>query len=729
MEFFATCAGGLEKVLGDELRKLGVPRVRPLTGGVSFQGGLEDAYRALLWSRVASRVLLTLARIDASDADALYEGINAIDWGEHIAPGRTIAVTARGVNGALHDTRFTALKAKDAVVDRLREVHGTRPDVEVKDPDVRINVIVRHEKATVSIDLAGTPLEQRGYRVRGKAHGAPLHENAAAALLLEAGWPELSSAGAVLVNPFCASGTLAIEAGLIAADVAPGILRSKWGFFGWSGHNELVWNGLVDEADARAEASEHKAQVMALDADLEALDYAAACARRAGLGELVSFSGGLKADALASMTQGALVACRIPDDLRAASVLPQAAGEVMELAARSGASRLALIAGDSRIDAFVGADPALAHTARLGKEEGAFRVYGLESPAASLPVQQVEVGNARIPVADAGAQQFASRLQKVFRTRRKWAEREGIHAYRVYDADLPDFKFAIDVYEGAGPDEGSCRVHVAEYAAPKEIDPSKAARRLTDAVRIIPEVLGVRADDVYVKQRLRSRGGSQYALKRGSAAGPSTPPFVTRENGLLFEVNLGDYLDTGLFLDQRLTRALIAALSKGKSFLNLFSYTGTASVYAAAGGAQFTTTVDLSNTYLDWARRNMELNGLMNRDQHFERADVLSWIKDMRHSKNRWDFVYVDPPTFSNSAKMGGHDWDVQRDHAQLLIDVSRVLRRGGVALFSCNLKNFKLDIETLAKAGVRAVDITPKTIPEDFVRTPKVHHCYLLKR
>ena len=187
MEFFATCSRGFEKVLGDELRAAGVHGVRPLKAGVAFQGGAEDAYRALLWSRVASRVLLTLARIDARDADALYEGVKAIPWEEHVPVGGSIAIDARGTNGRLRDTRFTALRSKDAVCDRLRELRGERPDVDTANPSVRINVGIHDNKATVSLDLAGASLDRRGYASAGKPKGAPLRENLAAGMLLLSG--------------------------------------------------------------------------------------------------------------------------------------------------------------------------------------------------------------------------------------------------------------------------------------------------------------------------------------------------------------------------------------------------------------------------------------------------------------------------------------------------------------------------------------------------------------
>lgn len=364
-----------------------------------------------------------------------------------------------------------------------------------------------------------------------------------------------------------------------------------------------------------------------------------------------------------------------------------------------------------------------------GSAECSMARYDLD--AGSSRTASVKVRDRELAVHDQVAQQFADRFNKVYKQQGKWARKAGVLSYRVYDADLPDYNMAIDLYEGDGDDAGRRLVHVAEYAPPKTIDAAKAARRMADALNIIGAITGLPADCVFVKRRMRARGGSQYAkATTGEAPACAVPgKLVTKENGLFFEVDLSSYLDTGLFLDHRDTRALICKLARDKSFLNLFAYTCTASVYAAAGAAKFTTSVDLSNTYLQWGQRNMRLNGLMDKHQEFVRADCVAWVSQTRHSKLRWDFIFIDPPTFSNSSKMGSHAWDVQRDHAELLIGASRLLTRNGTILFSCNLRGFTPDVETLAKAGVQMVDISAKTIPADFARRRDIHHCYLLRR
>ena len=255
---------------------------------------------------------------------------------------------------------------------------------------------------------------------------------------------------------------------------------------------------------------------------------------------------------------------------------------------------------------------------------------------------------------------------------------------------------------------------------------------MLDILAIAPRVLDVPAEHVHVKTRMRSRGGSQYgrAQQTSRRTASDGERVLIEEGGLTFAVEFNDRLDTGIFLDHRLARSLVREHArKARTFLNLFAYTGTASCYAASGGAQETVTVDLSNTYLDWAEENMRLNGFTGPDHHFVRDDVLAWVERQRHTANRWDLVFCDPPTFSNSARMGERTWDVQRDHVELLRGVVDLLEPSGEAIFSCNLRGFKPDVEALARADIELEDITDATIPEDFQRNKRIHHCYLVRR
>lgn len=338
----------------------------------------------------------------------------------------------------------------------------------------------------------------------------------------------------------------------------------------------------------------------------------------------------------------------------------------------------------------------------------------------------------KVEVNEASSEQFAARLRKVAKERRKWARKNGISCYRLYDADLPDYAAAIDIYErtetgkpAENPDEvrANSYMHIAEYAAPSSVDPELAERRFADILTCAPIAFGIPADHVFAKVRRREKGGGQYAEKR--------EPFVfhTQESGFTLEVDMNGYLDTGLFLDHRTTREMVGEMAKGKRFLNLFSYTGSATVHAAGGGAATTTTVDMSNTYLDWAARNMAMNGFDGKLHEFFAADTMAWLEKTALTGRKFDLVFVDPPTFSNSKKMGERTWDVQRDHVALLKGVARVLERGGQVVFSNNLRSFKPDYEELERIGIHLEDITAKTIPADWERNRKIHKCYIMTR
>jgi 23S rRNA (guanine2445-N2)-methyltransferase / 23S rRNA (guanine2069-N7)-methyltransferase len=312
-----------------------------------------------------------------------------------------------------------------------------------------------------------------------------------------------------------------------------------------------------------------------------------------------------------------------------------------------------------------------------------------------------------------GTDIFINRLRKNARHLGKWARRQGITCYRLYDADLPEYALAVDLYEGW--------LHVQEYAAPSTIDPALAAARLRDALAAIADVLDVPSDRVVLKVRRRQKGAAQYT--RQASEGQFQ---LVHEGGLQFWVNLQDYLDTGLFLDHRPTRGMIRELAADRRFLNLFAYTGTASVYAAAGGAAATTTVDMSAVYLDWARRNLRVNGFAEGGRHaFAQADCLGWLDTPR--RERFDLIFLDPPTFSNSKRMGARTFDVQRDHGWLLRAALKLLSPAGVLLFSTNFRHFTLDRACLS--GVDVQDVSAATVPLDFQRNPRIHHCWKISR
>lgn len=758
MEFIATCPKGFEKLLAEELASFHIPQVRQLRGQVAFGGELADAYRACLWSRLASRVLLVLARVGAADADALYEGVQSIDWSAHLATGATFVIDSHGTNDNLRNTQFVALRSKDAISDQLFSACGMRPVVNTDAPDVIVDVRLQRERATVSIDLTGEPLFHRGYDSRAARKVAPLRADYAAMVLAAGRWYHNVRHGApVLAALWAGQGAVLVEAAAEALDRAPGLLRARWGFEGWAGHDADAWDELLAEADERATAGEKNSLALyACDTRPGAEAACRGALRAAGLDCELTFAPAAEVlDAARAAGDDALVTCDLSwlseDDL---------ALEASALTAMSAAAgmNVAALVRDSSVDAAVQAAPAEVFDVIQGREPAYVRCFdAVPGQAAPEPACVTLAGGERVPVLVPASDQFAARLAKVAKLRAKWARREDVSCYRVYDADLPDYAVAIELYQGL---DGKGRwLQVSEYAAPKEIDADLARRRLMDVLAIAPRVMGIDPSNVNLRVRTRARGGSQYADEGSAAATPAAGEFsrlrgqradmrnrhkpsltdlprgahLIDEGGLTFEVNFSARLDCGIFLDHRDTRAEVREMMKktlgSKRFLNLFAYTGTATCYAADGGAKFTTTVDLSRPSLDWARRNMARNGFTGPEHEFVQADVIQWVSEQRHTRNRWDLVFCDVPTFSNSQRMKKSSWDVQRDHSELIIGVSRLLTRNGCAIFSCNLRGFKPDVEALQKAGVVIEDITASTIPEDFKRNAKIHHAYIVRR
>ena len=727
LRYAATCPKGVENLLARELGALGAAEVRETRAAVTFSGPLETAYRACLWSRLASRVLLTLAEFPAATADELYAGMSTVAWEEHVPAEGTLAIDVNGTTTGLTHTRFAAQKAKDAVVDRIREHSGTRPSVDFERPDVRLNIRLHKERAIVSLDLSGEPLHQRGYRTPGEQAEAPLKENLAAAVLVRALWPETAAAGGALVDPMCGSGTLLIEGALMAADTAPGLLRDHWGFSGWLGHDEDVWHVLLDDADARAEAGRERLPVIAgSDRDPAAIEIARTCAKRAGFGGVIALQAGEIAGLVApeGATPG-LVVTNPPYGVRlgeAEALSPLYAELGERLLAEFGGWQAAVLTNDEILSRATGLRSHAAHTLYNGALET--KLYRFEVSAGQVRAEVRQAPAAR----SQGAEMFANRLRKNARHLAKWARREGVTCYRIYDADLPEYAVAVDLYQGAGPDEGRRLAHVAEYAPPATVDAEAARTRLAEAVEAVADVLDIEPADVALKVRQRQRGSAQY--ERQAERGEWVE---VAEGGLRFLVNLHDYLDTGIFLDHRPVRAMVRDLAAGTRVCNLFAYTGAASVYAHAGGARYVATVDLSATYLDWAKRNMELNGYGEAPTNrIFRSDVLRWLSDERRRieegrARRYGLVFCDPPTFSRSKSMGERTFDVQRDHVGIIQDAVALLEPGGTLVFSTNLRTFSLDADALA--GLAIEDVSAATIPPDFARNPRIHRCFVIRQ
>jgi 23S rRNA (guanine2445-N2)-methyltransferase / 23S rRNA (guanine2069-N7)-methyltransferase len=734
-DFFAPAPLGLELLLADELRSLGFLDAAETRAGVAFQGNLQSAYRACLWSRLANRVLLKLETFPAATPEELYAGVGRIDWGEHMHADAALAVDFSSSRSKITHTQFGAQRVKDAIVDQFRQTFGVRPSVRLERPDLRVNVYLDKDVASVSLDLSGESLHKRGYRLEGGS--APLKENLAAAVLLRGGWPQIAKAGGDLIDPMCGSGTLPIEAAWMAADIAPGLLRDYFGFFGWKRHDAEAWRGLVEEARARRESGlkNLRVSIAGYDIDRRAVHAALGNIERAGLRGFVHAERKGVTEVRPRRPSG-LVVVNPPygerlGDVKTLGSLYAELGETLkthfmgwnasvftgnpDLAFKVGirASRYyKLYNGAIECKLFnFAVDPArffIPHEDESGLSEESRRVNRLLRRARSL-AQRDEIGP--------GAEMFANRLRKNLKNLGRWARQNDVSCYRLYDADLPEYALAIDVYQG-----DQTWLHVQEYEAPASVDPEKAEVRLIEALSVMPAILGIPPEQLFLKIRRKQKGAAQY--EKQAEAGRF---HQVTEGGCRLWVNFEDYLDTGLFLDHRPTRLMIQKLARDKRFLNLFAYTGAATVHAAMGGASSTTTVDLSNTYLDWARRNLELNGIRGYLHELIQADCLIWLEqEASRSERCYDLIFLDPPTFSNSKRMRG-PFDVQRDHVDILRQTASLLAPDGLLIFSTNFRKFRLDVESLP--GLAIEDITPKTIPRDFERNPRIHYCWTIRR
>ncbi|MEO7208532.1 MAG: bifunctional 23S rRNA (guanine(2069)-N(7))-methyltransferase RlmK/23S rRNA (guanine(2445)-N(2))-methyltransferase RlmL [Steroidobacteraceae bacterium] len=708
----ATAPVGAASVLAEELAQFGAEQIRERSHDVKFQGTLEVGYRACLWSRTATRVLLSLGSLDATSSKSIYEAVKRIDWREHVAPGATLACDCSGGNESIRHTIYGSQLLKDAVCDNLRESTGERPNIKPERPDVLLHLHVEGPTALVSLDFSGESLHRRGYRSEGGR--APLKENVAAAVLLRSGWPQIAEAGGILLDPMCGSGTFLTEGALIAADAAPAIDREYFGFLQWRGHDPALWARLRAQALARRAARVVRRCILGSDIDSEAVRMAIANANQAGVADWLHVEKRALIELPRPKAETGLIVANPPYGTRigAESGLPQLYSELGSvLRDRFQGWQAAILAGNPPLARNLGIYAKRTHRVFNGTIECRLLRFDLNEASAQRPAEEVRADWSSRP----GAQMFANRLRKNLQRLDPWAAREHIDCFRVYDADMPEYAFAIDLY-GREPRH----VYVQEYAAPKSVNQESARERRREALAVLPEVLAVPLAQVHTRVRKPQKGAEQYE-KRDSAA----ERHAVQEAGLKFWVNFRDYLDTGLFLDHRIVRGMLRDWARDADFLNLFCYTGSATVYAAAGGARSSVAVDLSNTYLDWAHENLLLNGFRGDNHELYRADCLVWLEEQESGGARFDLIFLDPPTFSNSKRMEGV-LDVQRDHVGMIRRSLKLLRPAGRLVFSTNYTRFKLDTDALSDLAIE--DISAATVPKDFERHARIHKCFVVR-
>ena len=707
-QLFATTSRGFEELLKVELTELGAQEAKVVQGGVHYQADDETLYRTLLWSRLASRILFPLIESKIySDLD-LYAAVSGFNWLAQFDERVTFFVDFNGTNQEIRHTQFGAMRVKDGIVDYFERQGKTRPDVDKIQPDVRIQAYLNRENLVISLDLSGEALHLRGYRE--DAGQAPLRETLAAAIVMRSGW----QAGSPLVDPMCGSGTLLIEAAQMEAKIAPQLYRLHWGFDFWKSHNQSAWEKVKNEAIELAEEKQSEIQphFYGFDLDRRVLKKAQKNAQNAGVSHLIKWQqGDVAALKNPSVNGVGTVICNPPYGERlgttpALIALYSVFGQ--RLKKEFCGWNVSVFSSESTLLDCLRMRASRQFKAKNGPLDCVQKNYQVSERKSDEITAKNELEFNRTSEV---ATDFANRLQKNIKKISKWAKQQGLDAYRLYDADLPEYNLAVDRYADY--------IVVQEYAAPKNIDENKARQRLLDAVTATLYVTGVETNKLILKVRQKQKGTNQYEKLANKGE-----YFYVNEYGVQLWVNLTDYLDTGLFLDHRLTRKMIGELAKGKDFLNLFAYTGSATVHASLGGAKSTTTVDMSNTYLNWAEQNLILNDIEGKQHKLIQADCLQWLEKC---DRQFDLIFVDPPTFSNSKRME-ESWDVQRDHVKLMSNLKRVLSNNGTIVFSNNKRGFKMNLVALEELGLSAVEISHKTLPLDFERNKQIHNCWMIQ-
>lgn len=714
LSLIAVTAFGVEAVAARELQDLGYADAKAYgTGRVGFGGGLADAARANLWLRSAERVLIEIGRFPAADFDALFEGVRSLAWEDWIGPDAAFPVAGRSVRSTLTSVPAVQRATKKAIVERLMDRHrvGTLPET---GPEYQVEVSLLNDEAVLTIDSTGVGLHKRGYRqLVGEAQ---LRETMAAALVLLSFWtPERQ-----LLDPFCGTGTIPIEAAMIGRNIAPGLRRS-FAFENWPQIDAGAWEAMRAEAESTIRPPLER-RLLATDIDADALSLARKHAQLAGVDGDIHFQQRTFEDLAAKAEYGCIIT-NPPwgDRLGDPYELDRLYASFPHVLKRLPTWSHFILTGFPEFERLVGQPADRRRKLYAASIETTYYQFHGPRPgeAASLADRVLDAAPTPRPAPVFGgvddkalkqAEMFATVLRKRARHLRKWPDR-GVSCYRLYERDFPEVPLAVDVYEG--------HLHIAEYERPHDRTPTQHDDWLALMVRTACETLDVPADRAFLKhrgpQRNRREGGQYERVSDASKR------LVVGEQGLRFEVNLTDYIDTGLFLDHRLTRQMVRERADGKRFLNLFGYTGAFTVYAAAGGAARTTTVDLSATYLDWCERNLLLNNFNGPEHELVQADAGAFVRSLP-TESLFDLAVVDPPTFSNSKRMDDV-WDVQAEHTALLAELARRMPAGGEIYFSTNFRKFK----PAFPGSVEAREISARTVPADF-RNKKIHRCWVLR-
>ncbi|MCR5761057.1 MAG: bifunctional 23S rRNA (guanine(2069)-N(7))-methyltransferase RlmK/23S rRNA (guanine(2445)-N(2))-methyltransferase RlmL [Sphaerochaetaceae bacterium] len=739
MIFFASASANQNDLVEKEVINAGGTDISTSSSGVEFSADLETAYRFCLNSRSATRVVVLVHRSEAmASTDDLYEYAQKLPWESWVNPDKTFAVTETVTDCRwIRNSHFAALRLKDAIVERIRQkFDGERPNVDRDNPDVVFHLHVNRNLVSFYIDFGGRDFTRRGYRKDQTE--AVMGEFMAASILYRSDWYKNPD---TFLDPFCGSGTICIEAALMATNTAPGLINpDRFAFLKLPIHDEEIWQKVLTEAEEAVKPC--PCRVFGWDISTKAVEIAKANAARAGVLELIEFSvkdftkvteedvkllnsyyKGTEKEKTEEADNTAIVGnehygsivtdppygVRLDSSKSALRNLYSQTGRIFY--DMFGGWKISVLSSDAELLSYIEMKPERTNKIINGGLDCQLAHYYVfneyERKALKEKADAKRAERLSQPLSP-GAQMAYNRLVKNLATVGKEMAKQGVTCYRLYDADMPEYSAAIDFYEGKW-------ITLQEYAAPSSIPEEDAARRLDELVLATERATGIDLENIYVKRRERQRGDNQYVRR----SAPSASHFyMVQENGHHFSVNFKDYLDTGLFLDHRPVRKMIEKMADNKRFLNLFCYTGSATVHAAAGNALSTVSVDTSATYLDWAQKNMFVNGFSGLNHFYYKSDSIEYLKT---SYDRFDLIFCDPPTFSNNKSRG--TFDVQRDHVYLIRQCMKHLSKEGTLIFSTNFTRFRMDEEL--EEIYRIEDITEETIGDDFKRSGKIHKCY----
>ncbi|WP_422667278.1 bifunctional 23S rRNA (guanine(2069)-N(7))-methyltransferase RlmK/23S rRNA (guanine(2445)-N(2))-methyltransferase RlmL [Buchnera aphidicola] len=692
---FASTHFGCEDLLEKELLSLGATNLELIKGGIYYTADEYTLYNILMWTRIASRVFLCIKKFTITNSNDLYFNTYQIHWDTIFDSKKTFMINFKGTNNIIRNSLFGVFTIKDAIIDYFYKKQSLRPIVNRISPDIRIKAVLFNNIIYLMLNLSGESLHKRGYSKVSK-NITPIKKNLGISIVLRSKWNKNTP----LIDPMCGSGTLLIEAAMLCSNRAPGLRRKKWGFENWKQYNQETWVKIKKIALEKFKIGIKKCNqdFLGYDYDINSIKEAKICALNAGVSQIVKFFN-ININNFKNVfnqTKIGTILSNPPYGER-----QQTESQLVALYIHIGYItkkyftnwNLSIFSASTYLLNFIQMKCYQEYIYKNGPLDCFQRNYNIFDD-----------------ITNKTENEYTNRLKKNIKRLKKWSILEGIECFRVYDADLPNYNIIVDIYKNW--------IVVQEYEAPKEINTHNAYKRLCKAIYETRKILSIPINNIVLKIRKKQKNGRQYQKLHNK-----NTFFIVKEYNTKFLVNLIDYLDTGLFSDKRLIRKIISEMSYGKSFLNLFCYTSTASVVAGLGGAISTTNIDISKTYLQWSIKNMSINNLMNKNHHFIQSDCLDWLKK---NNKMFDLIFVNPPTFSHSKKTN-KKFELKKDYFTLIINLKRILKKNGTIIFSSSTHNFDMNLKDLNQIKLYAKNITAQTKSKDSFNSKNIYHSWLI--